>query len=89
MRRAEDWILAIGVSFFCIAAAQPMPLAPCQQAKPNLTIPVAVDLAFTAAHVAAAATTATTAAPSGQALRYDPPRSARLPLSLQCAYRCR
>jgi len=33
--------VAIGVSFFCITAAQSMPLAPLQQAQANLTIPVA------------------------------------------------
>jgi hypothetical protein len=32
---------AIGVSFFCVAAAQSMPLAPLEQARANLTIPVA------------------------------------------------
>jgi hypothetical protein len=33
--------LAIGASFFCVAAAQSMPLAPLEQAKASLTIPVA------------------------------------------------
>src|SRR6478736_5507710 len=33
--------VAISISFFCIAAAQSMPLAPLQQAQANLTIPVA------------------------------------------------
>src|SRR5262245_33309518 len=33
--------VAIGVSFFCIAAAQSMPLAPLEQAPTSLTIPVA------------------------------------------------
>ena len=32
---------AIGVSFFCVAAAQAMPLAPLEQAQASLTIPVA------------------------------------------------
>ena len=32
---------AIGVSFFCVAAAQSMPLAPLEQAQASLTIPVA------------------------------------------------
>ena len=31
----------IGVSFFCVAAAQSMPLAPLEQAQASLTIPVA------------------------------------------------
>ena len=31
----------IGVSFFCVAAAQSMPLAPREQAQASLTIPVA------------------------------------------------
>ena len=33
--------VAIGVSFFCITAAQSMPLAPLEQAPTSLTIPVA------------------------------------------------
>jgi hypothetical protein len=33
--------VAIGVSFFCVAATQSMPLAPIKQAQTNLTIPVA------------------------------------------------
>ena len=33
--------VAIGVSFFCVAAAQSMPLAPLEQAQASLTIPVA------------------------------------------------
>ena len=32
---------AIGVSFFCVAAAQSMPLSPLEQAQASLTIPVA------------------------------------------------
>src|SRR5215510_4498659 len=32
---------AIGVSFFCVAAAQSMPLAPLEQTQAGLTIPVA------------------------------------------------
>ena len=32
---------AIGVSFFCVAAAQSMPLAPLEQIQASLTIPVA------------------------------------------------
>ena len=31
----------IGVSFFCVAAAESMPLAPLEQAQASLTIPVA------------------------------------------------
>lgn len=33
--------VAIGVSFFCVAAAQSMPLAPLEQGQTSLTIPVA------------------------------------------------
>src|SRR5215470_9084495 len=33
--------VAIGVSFFCVTAAQSMPLAPLEQAPTSLTIPVA------------------------------------------------
>jgi hypothetical protein len=33
--------VAIGISFFCVAAAQSMPLAPLEQAQGSLTIPVA------------------------------------------------
>jgi hypothetical protein len=33
--------VAIGVGFFCVAAAQSMPLAPLEQAQTSLTIPVA------------------------------------------------
>jgi len=33
--------VAIGVSFFSVAAAQSMPLAPLERAQPSLTIPVA------------------------------------------------
>ena len=33
--------VAISVGFFCIAAAQSMPLVPLQQAQANLTIPIA------------------------------------------------
>src|SRR5262245_43693832 len=33
--------VAIGVSFFCVAAAQSMPLAPLDSAQTSLTIPVA------------------------------------------------
>ena len=33
--------VAIGVGFFCVAAAQAMPLAPLEQAQASLTIPVA------------------------------------------------
>ena len=33
--------VAIGVGFFCVAAAQSMPLAQFEQAQTNLTIPVA------------------------------------------------
>jgi hypothetical protein len=33
--------VAIGVSFFCVAAAQSMPLAPLEKAQTSLTIPVA------------------------------------------------
>ena len=32
--------VAVGVSFFCVAAAESMPLAPLEQAQTNLTIPV-------------------------------------------------
>jgi hypothetical protein len=33
--------VAIGISFFCIAAAQSMPLAPLKQAQASMTIPAA------------------------------------------------
>src|SRR6516225_9228570 len=33
--------VAIGVSFFCVPAAQSMPLAPLEQAPTSVTIPVA------------------------------------------------
>jgi hypothetical protein len=33
--------VSIGVSIFCVAAAQSMPLAPLDQAQTSLTIPVA------------------------------------------------
>jgi hypothetical protein len=33
--------VSIGFSFFCVAAAQSMPLAPIDQAQTSLTIPVA------------------------------------------------
>jgi hypothetical protein len=33
--------VAIGVGWFCVAAAQSMPLAPLEQAQTSLTIPVA------------------------------------------------
>src|SRR5262245_16459348 len=33
--------VAIGVSFFCVTAAQSMPLAPLEQIQAGLTIPVA------------------------------------------------
>jgi hypothetical protein len=33
--------VAIGISFFCVAAAQSMPLAPLKQTQASLTIPVA------------------------------------------------
>jgi hypothetical protein len=33
--------VAIGIGFFCVAAAQSMPLAPLEQAQTSLTIPVA------------------------------------------------
>ena len=33
--------VATGVSFFCVASAQSMPLAPLEQAQASLTIPVA------------------------------------------------
>jgi hypothetical protein len=32
---------AVSISFFCVAAAQSMPLAPLEQAQAGLTIPVA------------------------------------------------
>jgi hypothetical protein len=56
--------VAIGISFFCVAATSAMPLAPLEQVQASLTIrsPVAVDPAFTAAPMAAAVATATTAA---------------------------
>ena len=36
----------IGVSFFCVAAAQSMPLSPLEQAQASLTIPVAGGCAW-------------------------------------------
>ena len=60
----------IGVSFFCVAAAQSMPLAPLEQARPvcEFRSLVVADLAFTPARMAAAVATATTAARTTAAL---------------------
>jgi hypothetical protein len=41
MTKLLSLAVAIGVSFFCVAAIQAMPLAPLEQAQASLTIPVA------------------------------------------------
>ena len=41
VNKLQSIALAIGVSLFCVAAAQSMPLAPLDQAQADLTIPVA------------------------------------------------
>jgi hypothetical protein len=41
MTKLLSLAVAIGVSFFCVAAVQAMPLAPIEQAQASLTIPVA------------------------------------------------
>ena len=41
MNRLLSLAVAIGISFFCVAATQAMPLAPLAQAQAGLTIPVA------------------------------------------------
>jgi hypothetical protein len=41
VNRLQSIGLAIGVSLFCVAAAQSMPFAPIDQAQTSLTIPVA------------------------------------------------
>lgn len=41
MNKLQSIGLAIGVSLFCVAAAQSMPFAPIDQAQTSLTIPVA------------------------------------------------
>ena len=41
MTKLFSFAAAVSISFFCVAAAQSMPLAPLEQAQAGLTIPVA------------------------------------------------